>query len=154
MKKIILSILIIMVLFVTGCNNNVNKNIDEGKGKAEGDIKNMIANINGEELIVKLENNSSVNELIERLNLGEIDIYAEEYGGFEKIGDLGFEITRNDKNINAVAGDLVLYQGNKISLIYGKNSWSYTKLGHIDIEENKLKELVGNEDITMIFRIK
>lgn len=29
-------------------------------------------------------------------------------------------------------GDIVLYSGDQLVLFFGSNSWSYTKLGHID----------------------
>ena len=52
-------------------------------------------------------------------------------------------------------GDIVLYQGDKISLFYGSHSWSYTKIGKIDdVDSNKLKEVLGSGDATLIFSLK
>ena len=48
------------------------------------------------------------------------------------------------------AGDIVLYSGNQIVVFYGSNSWSYTKLGHIDgMSQAELEKLLGNGDVTI-----
>ena len=84
----------------------------------------------------------------------DIVVNAHEYGGFEKVGDLGFSLPREDTNITTSAGDIVLYQGNQISLFYNSNSWSYTKLGKIqNISSNELKNILGNGDVTITFTL-
>ena len=104
---------------------------------------------------VKLENNSATQELIKELKKGNITVNASEYGGFEKVGDLGFSLPTNDENIGTAPGDIVLYQGDKISLFYGSHSWSYTKLGKIDnVDSNKLKEVLGSGDVKLEFSLK
>ena len=100
--------------------------------------------INDEVFDVKLENNSATQELVKELKKGNVTVNASEYGGFEKVGELGFSLPTNDENIGTNPGDIVLYQGDKISLFYGSHSWSYTKLGKIDnVDSNKLKEVLG-----------
>ena len=86
--------------------------------------------INDEVFDVKLENNSATQELVKELKKGNVTVNASEYGGFEKVGDLGFSLPTSDENIGTAPGDIVLYQGDKISLFYGSHSWSYTKLGN------------------------
>ena len=104
---------------------------------------------------VKLENNSATQELIKELKKGNITVNASEYGGFEKVGDLGFSLPTSDENIGTAPGDIVLYQGDKISLFYGSHSWSYTKLGKIDnVDSNKLKEVLGFGDVKLEFSLK
>ena len=111
--------------------------------------------INDEVFDVKLENNSATQELIKELKKGNVIVNASEYGGFEKVGDLGFSLPTSDENIGTVPGDIVLYQGDKISLFYGSHSWSYTKLGKIDnVDSNKLKEVLGSGDVTLEFSLK
>ncbi|WP_407421765.1 cyclophilin-like fold protein [Methanobrevibacter sp.] len=110
--------------------------------------------INDEVFDVKLENNSATHELIKELKKGNVTVNASEYGGFEKVGDLGFSLPTSDENIGTNPGDLVLYQGDKISLFYGSHSWSYTKLGKIDnVDSNKLKEVLGSGDVTLEFSL-
>ena len=111
--------------------------------------------INDEVFDVKLENNSATQDLIKELKKGNITVNASEYGGFEKVGDLGFSLPTSDENIGTAPGDIVLYQGDKISLFYGSHSWSYTKLGKLDnIDSNKLKEVLGSGDVTLEFTLK
>ena len=111
--------------------------------------------INDEVFDVKLENNSATQEFIKELKKGNITVNASEYGGFEKVGDLGFSLPTSDENIGTSPGDIVLYQGDKISLFYGSHSWSYTKLGKIDnVDSNKLKEVLGSGDVTLEFTLK
>ncbi|WP_296858680.1 cyclophilin-like fold protein [uncultured Methanobrevibacter sp.] len=111
--------------------------------------------INDEVFDVKLENNSATQELVKELKKGNVTVNASEYGGFEKVGDLGFSLPASDENIGTAPGDIVLYQGDKISLFYGSHSWSYTKLGKIDnVDSNKLKEVLGSGDVTLEFSLK
>ena len=111
--------------------------------------------INDEVFDVKLENNSATQELIKELKKGNVTVNASEYGGFEKVGELGFSLPTNDENVETNSGDIVLYQGDKISLFYGSHSWSYTKLGKIDnFDSNKLKEVLGSGDVTLEFSLK
>jgi hypothetical protein len=110
--------------------------------------------INDEVFDVKLENNSATQELVKELKKGNVTVNASEYGGFEKVGDLGFSLPTNDENIGTNPGDIVLYQGDKISLFYGSHSWSYTKLGKIDnVDSNKLKEVLGSGNVILEFSL-
>ena len=111
--------------------------------------------INDNVFDVKLENNSATQEFIKELKKGNVTVNASEYGGFEKVGELGFSLPTNDENIGTNPGDIVLYQGDKISLFYGSHAWSYTKLGKIDnVDSNKLKEVLGSGDVTLEFSLK
>ena len=111
--------------------------------------------INDEIFDVELENNSATEELIKELKKENITVNASEYGGFEKVGDLGFSLPTSDENIGTNRGDIVLYQGDKISLFYGSHSWSYTKLGRIDnVDPDQLREILGSGDVTLEFGLK
>ena len=111
--------------------------------------------INDNVFDVKLENNSATQEFIKELKKGNVTVNASEYGGFEKVGNLGFSLPTSDENIGTAPGDIVLYQGDKISLFYGSHSWSYTKLGKIDnVDSNKLKEVLGSGDVKLEFSLK
>ena len=94
--------------------------------------------------LAKLEDNSSVDDLISKLPVSGIGITMSDYGGFEKVGDLPFELTTNDTDITTVPGDVILYQGNKITVYYGENTWNFTKLGHIDASREELLEAFGD----------
>ncbi len=120
----------------------------------EENIDMIKIKVNNNVLEVKLEDNEATKSLVERLKNGDISVNANEYGGFEKVGNLGFSLPRNDKSITTSAGDIVLYQGNQISLFYNSNSWSYTKLGKVqNVSGAELKNILGSEDVTLILSI-
>ena len=120
----------------------------------EENIDMIKIKVNSNVLEVKLEDNEATKSLVERLKNGDISVNANEYGGFEKVGNLGFSLPRNDKSITTSAGDIVLYQGNQISLFYNSNSWSYTKLGRVqNVSGAELKNILGSGDVTLILSI-
>ena len=111
--------------------------------------------VNGHRFKVRLENNKATSALIEKLKKGNITVAAEEYDNFEKVGNLGFSLPRSDKYISTSPGDIVLYDGNKISLFYNTNSWEYTKLGRlVDVDANDLRNILGSGDVTFVLSLK
>lgn len=82
-------------------------------------------------LTLELYNNAAAKALLERVSQGDVTISVDDYGGFEKTGALGFTLPVNDENIDAECGDVMLYNGNQISIFYGQNTWNYTPLGFI-----------------------
>ena len=109
--------------------------------------------VNNHVLKVKLEDNSAAKALMNKLKMGDVTIHAEDYGGFEKVGDLGFSLPRSDKYITTSAGDIVLYEGDEISLFYNSNSWSYTKLGKVQNIKD-LKKILGTGDVKLVLSLK
>lgn len=109
--------------------------------------------VNNHVLKVKLEDNSAAKALMNKLKRGDVTIHAEDYGGFEKVGDLGFSLPRSDKYITTSAGDIVLYEGDEISLFYNSNSWSYTKLGKVQNIKD-LKKILGTGDVKLVLSLK
>ena len=98
------------------------------------------------EVPVTWEENDSVEAVRELLPL---TIQMSPYGGFEQVGSIGQNVTKNDRQTTTHPGDIVLYAGNQIVVFYGSNSWAYTKLGHIDLTREELTELLGNEAVTL-----
>jgi hypothetical protein len=104
---------------------------------------------------VTLEENSATKALIEKLQEWDIVINAREYWWFEKVGNLGFDLPRADKQISTEPGDLVLYQWNQVSLFYNSNSRSYTKLWKVQMNSKEnLEEILWNWDVTLTFSLK
>ncbi len=88
--------------------------------------------------------------LLERLENGPITIEMHDYGSFEKVGSLGFDLPTNDEEISTDAGDIILYQGNSFVIYYDKNNWNFTKLGHIDnVSKIDLKNILGSGNVTV-----
>ena len=154
---IIIIILIISIFLIINLQTKNNKNIEKERDviKENKDMNYKLKiTINNKELIFDLEDNKSVKALIDKLKEAPIEINAKEYGGFEKVGELGFTLPTADKEIKTSPGDLVLYQGNQISLFYNENTWSYTKLGKVsNINMNNLINILGNGDIKMILSL-
>ena len=103
-----------------------------------------------------LEENAATAELVALLRDGPIVLNLHEYGGFEMIGNLPQSLPTADEQMSTSTGDIVLYQGNQISFFYGSNSWSYTRLGHIDGYDSEalLEALGGPGDSTVELLLK
>ncbi len=110
--------------------------------------------INDDEIPVTWEENESVEALKKLAGNSPIIIDMSMYGGFEQVGSIGQSIPRNDKQMTTSAGDLVLYSGNQLVAFYGSNSWTYTKLGHMDgMTEKELEKILSSGDVTITISI-
>ena len=110
---------------------------------------NMTLSIDNQELDVYWEDNDSVNAIKGILPL---TINMHQYGGFEQTGSIGQSIVRNDSQIDVVPGDIVLYNGNAISVFYNNSSWSYTRLGHINLDNSELNLLLNKPSVTFVIK--
>ena len=178
-KKVIIGLIIVLVILFIGIGefifyqaqdvtteNSVEENIVNNKTQNNISLQNnvvnnnikleeneMIIDVNNRELIVKLEDNSSSKALLEKLEEGNIVIDAHDYSNFEKVGELGFELPTNDKQITTKAGDVILYLGTRFVLYYDTNSWNFTKLGEVtNISGDELKDILGDGNVTMILK--
>ena len=115
--------------------------------------KTLTLKIGNTEVEVSWLDNNSVKAL-KQLAKNGLSIDLEMYGGMEQFGSLGSTLPSSDTNLSATAGDIMLYQSNKIVLFYGSNSWSYTKLGHINLSKSELTELLGEENVTITLNLK
>ena len=116
---------------------------DEETQKAEDAMRLLIGET---EVPVTWENNASVEALKE---LRPITIQMSMYGGFEQVGSIGQSIVRNDVQTETSYGDIVLYSGNQIVIFYGSNSWAYTRLGHVDLSQQEMREMLGDGDVAI-----
>ena len=104
------------------------------------------------ELLATFMDNSSAEEFQTLLAQGPLTITMEDYGGFEKVGALGTELTRNDEPITTKPGDVILYQGNQVTIYYGTNSWNFTRLAKIN-DPSDLKAKLGEGTIQVTFSL-
>lgn len=104
------------------------------------------------EFLATFADNSSAEEFRELLSQGPLTIEMEDYGGFEKVGPLGTELTRNDTQIVTEPGDIILYQGNQITIYYGTNSWNFTRLAKVD-DPSGLQEKLGSGTVSVTFSL-
>lgn len=101
------------------------------------------------EVPVTWEGNASVEALREIIAEGPLKIQMSMYGGFEQVGPIGQSIVRDDQQTTTDFGDIVLYSGDQIVVFYGSNSWAYTRLGHIDLSQNEMADLLSNGDVVL-----
>ena len=174
-KKIMAIIIIILIVFAIGgyitiknlnkpqeekiqnpteTNQEINKDVNlEGKVQ-DNEVEEIKIKVDNETLNMKLEQNEATKALVEKLKQGNITVNTSEYGSFEQVGNLGFSLPKNDTQIKTKAGDVMLYQGNQISIFYGSNSWSYTKLGEITNKtESELKNILESSNATLVLSI-
>ena len=140
MKKYIL-----LVLVIVGLCLFINKPIHQKKIKKE-ESGAMLLEVNGYTFEVELENNTSAKALKEYVSKEKRTFFLDDYGNFEKVGNLGITLPRNDETITTKEGDLILYLGNKLCLYYNQNTWDFTKLGHIK-DTTHLKEALGKGSV-------
>ena len=140
MKKFILLILVIVGLCLFINKPIYRKNIKKEKSET------MLLEVNGYTFEVELENNTSAKALKEYVSKEKRTFSLDDYGNFEKVGDLGITLPRNDETITTKEGDLILYLGNKLCLYYNQNTWDFTKLGHIK-DTTHLKEVLGKGSV-------
>ena len=140
LKKIIL---ILVVLFFTGCSYNIKES-----SNSEVQIK-VKAIINNNEYIVNLEDNETVNEFIKLLPL---EFNMNELNGNEKYIYLNTNLPSNSLNIEKInKGDIMLFGNNCIVIFYESfnTTYQYTKIGHIDNLPN-----LGKDNILVRFEKK
>ena len=112
-------------------------------------IKMYIA-IGDTTLTATMEDNTSVEALLELLKDKPITVNMRDYGNMEKVGDIGTNLPSNDEQITTEPGDLILFQGNSFVIYYEPNSWSFTRLGKIDgATKDDLIEIMGNGDVSI-----
>ena len=156
MKKLFLFLMTIFLLASTACANGSKGTKASNKGElSDMKISIQITSDGGKsELTATLVDNSSATAFYELLEKGPVTIKMTDYGNFEKVGSLGTSLPRNDTQITTTAGDIILYQGNQITIYYDTNSWNFTRLGKVDgVTQAELKKILGKGDVTAVFEI-
>ena len=139
----------------TSQNENVRPDTDlpeSDEDKVE-EKETMIMEINDKAVDVTWEENASVEELKGLAQTG-LTITMSMYGGFEQVGSIGKSIASDDKQTVTKPGDIVLYSSDKIVVFYGSNSWSYTRLGKINMSQKELEQLLGSGDVTVTLSVE
>lgn len=114
----------------------------------------LLLTIDGTAVDVQWENNAAVAELY-ALAQNAITVNTTAYGGFEQVGSLPQSFSRSDAQMTAQPGDVVLYSGNQLVVFFGTNSWSYTKLGHVNgLSADELAALLDKDQTVIGLQIK
>ena len=113
----------------------------------------MFVQVGGSTFTAVLEQNQAADALVRMIQEGPVTLELHDYAGFEKVGPLGQALPTSNVQTETRAGDIVLYQGDQIVLFYGSNSWSYTRLGHIQ-DLTGWEEALGGGDVTVTFSLE
>ena len=114
----------------------------------------IYAHVGDHTLTIRPENNSSAEAFVELLRKGDVTVAMQDYGNFEKVGPLGASLPTNDERITTEPGDVILYQGNQITIYYDVNTWSFTRLGTVqEMTAEELRKVLGTGDPTVIFSL-
>lgn len=169
MKKLLTIILTIMLIIMTSCGKSDNSptkpTTDESSTtittpsddnpttttEEVDETANMTLTLKIVNILVDVFwlGNESVKDLKKHAKEGlTIELY--QYGNFEQTGLLGYNLVSNDTQMSVGPGDIVIYNSNQICLYYDNNSWSFTKLGHINLSISELRELLAEEDTVTI----
>jgi len=112
------------------------------------------AHVNGKVLKILAAENSSADAFLDLLKSGDVPVEMHDYGSFEKVGPLGTTLPRNDEQITTEPGDVILYQGDQITIYYDVNNWSFTRLGKVqDLSQAELKDILGSGNVTVTFSL-
>lgn len=101
------------------------------------------------EIPVVWENNAAVEALAAEAGKGDIVVKMSMYSGNEQFGPLGRSYPADDRQMTTSNGDIVLFNDDQIVVFYGSNTWSYTRLGKMELPEENVTELLSNGDITL-----
>ena len=152
----------ILIIGLTSCTDELTRNHDYNSDDLpieiidEKEINNMFyITVNERILEVKTESNTSVDALIDVLSEGDLIIEMEDYGNFEKVGPLGVTLPTNDTNYTTEPGDIILYQGDKITIYYDSTTWNFTIIGKIqNITQSELMKILGDGDVLVKLSLK
>ncbi len=130
------------------------KSSANSSAQMEAPVKLKI-HVNDTTFTATLEENSSAKAFAEFLAQGDMTLDMHDYGSFEKVADLPRSFPRNDKQIDTDAGDIILYQGNSITIYYDKNSWNFTRLARIDnVNKKRLQQILGKGNVKATFSVE
>ena len=150
MKTFIRNFLLLTAFMLCGCSS------EENEVMAQTMTQKMFITIGGVTKTATMVDNAATQELVARLQQAPVTVTLNSSGGFEIWGALGFSLPTSNEQVNAQSGDIVLYNGSNICMFYGTNSWSYTRLGHIDgLSDSELRTFLhaGESNISVMLSL-
>ncbi len=146
-------ILIMMsAVLMFSCNDDSNEAVAQTTMSQK-----MYITIDGVSQPVTLYDNAAAQALVAKLRDGNVTVTLNSSGGFEIWGALGFSLPTSNEQMTALPGDVILYNGSNLCLFYGSNSWSYTRLGHIDgLSDSELRTFLkaGESNISVTLSLE
>ena len=109
----------------------------------------------GQTFQAEFAGNPSVEAFKALLAKGNLTITMSDYGNFEKVGNLSTTLPRNDTRITTSPGDIILYQGNSITIYYDTNTWSFKKKKKINgVTREQLLSALGKDPVQVTFSLE
>lgn len=170
MKKLLLILLAIISITLTSCVKSKKSSIqptsddssttvttpsNDNQTTKEDETANMKLTLKidcVEVDVIWFDNDSE--KFLKNLAKDGLTINMSKYGGFEQVESIGSTLPSSDTRITTNPGDIVLYSSNQIVIFYDSNTWSYTKLGHINLSKSELTDLLGDEYVVITFNLK
>lgn len=152
MKKLVILLLIAFLIF--GCNQTQESNETQETNQSEETIvqeteegeTNMIMTINETDFEVTLEQNETVEALLDLLPL---TFTMKDLNSNEKYYYLDQDLPSNSQAVSKIeAGDIMLFGDNCIVIFYKSfsTSYTYTRIGKFN-DVDGLKRIVGSDQI-------
>ena len=151
MKKFLFSILILTLIFFTGCadgNEKISENLSTQETEAV--TTKIKLTINGNVFDATLDDNPSTRAFIEKFPL---EVTMTELNGNEKYYKFKENFPSADERAGKIStGDIMLYDSSYIVLFYKDFStgYSYTRLGKI-LNIGELAKTLGDGNVTVKF---
>ncbi|MBO4316859.1 MAG: hypothetical protein J5855_01085 [Mailhella sp.] len=118
-------------------------------------VPTLVIEANGTIFYASPESNPSAAAFVEKLSSAPIEVRMRDYGGFEKVGPLPWSLERSDERITTVPGDVILYNGDQITVYYDTNTWDFTRLAKIgEATREKLLDAFGKDGVTVRFWVE
>ncbi len=146
---------VMLIMCMMGCGSSLDNKMSrtqDVENTDESENKTMRLFIDDKEVPVIWEDTLAVKELQEETNKGDIVVDMSMYSDNEQVGALGKNYSGNNKQTTTHNGDIVLYNNSNIVVFYGSNSWSYTRLGKMDLSESEVVNLLSKGDVTLSLR--
>ncbi len=134
----------ILIIFLLIALNSIAVQLFSQQNKIKLTVNNETV------LTATLVDNSSSKALFDLIKSSPLTIEMSDYNQMEKVGPIGTTLPRNDEQITAESGDIILYLGSALVIYYAPNSYNFTRLGKIDnVSQNVLKNILGEGNVTV-----
>ena len=151
MKKFLFSILILTLIFFTGCadgNEKISENVSTQETEAV--TTKIKITVNGNVFDATLDDNPSTRALIEKFPL---EVTMNELNGNEKYYKFKETFPSADERVGKIStGDIMLYDSSYVVLFYKDFStgYSYTRLGRV-LNISELAKTLGDGNVKVKF---
>ena len=165
MKNGVLLLLSLLLVFFScpGCGSaaetpvsSVSQSSETPLDSSQEETETMLKiQIGDNSFTASLANNTTVDAFKELLADGPLTLNMSDYAGMEKGADLEVTLPQNNRQMNTVAGDIILYQGRTFVIYYDTNSWSLTPIGKIqNTDADTLRKALGTGDVTVTLSLE